>query len=604
MPMTTGTFDLDYTKLNIDSCFMNHYSVPEYQREYVWESKEIEQLFNDLFSAYEESNEKGYFMGILVVYGDNGGTLEIIDGQQRITTFFITMCSIIHMFEDAKENADVLKHNMHSPKYDKNGKIIDSFCLELQYEDSSKCLQSIWNRSIPNDTELAKLSLSSRRIFGAYNTITKILKQEFKTIDELKDFALYLFWKVQFVQIKTNDIADALKIFETINQRGIGLSPMDLLKNLIFMQVDRDDFNKLNTEWKSIIDKIDSNGEKPLRFLRYFITSNYDITDEKAGIVKGILPEDKVYDWLMKNNVQCQYQEKPFAFVKKIKESLDDYINAIRPSVTTKGGDYLKNIPNLAGSSYRLHTLLVLAAKNMDDNTKANFYQLIESLIYYYTVNRVKTNEVEKLFASWCNHLRNIHTQDELNAFVENKVLPDFKNRVNNHKAYFINLNLRDYQKYRMKYILARIIHYIDITRIGGKNYTNVDSLLSSDIQVEHIMPQACTDPGAYGLDEEGFNEYIGKLGNLTLLEKPLNISIQDSSYEDKCKTYSKSAYYLTRCLPQLDTIGKDTSADRVNKKLNSWKDWVKTSIDERQEMLFGLSEEIWNISKIKDSWT
>lgn len=58
--------------------------------------------------------------------------------------------------------------------------------------------------------------------------------------------------KTSFIRIETYDISDALKIFETINQRGKGLDPMDLLKNMVFRQVDRSKFKELNMNWKSI----------------------------------------------------------------------------------------------------------------------------------------------------------------------------------------------------------------------------------------------------------------------------------------------------------------------------------------------------------------
>ena len=73
-------------------------------------------------------------------------------------------------------------------------------------------------------------------LFGAANTIYKYILQQFPSFeDELAPFAGYVLNRVRFVQIETHDMSDALKIFETINQRGIGLTPMDLLKNMILL---------------------------------------------------------------------------------------------------------------------------------------------------------------------------------------------------------------------------------------------------------------------------------------------------------------------------------------------------------------------------------
>ena len=94
---------------------------------------------------------------------------------------------------------------------------------------------------------------------------------------------MYFLRKLKFIQILTPDINDALKIFETINDRGVGLNPMDLLKNLIFQQVTRDKFYKLKDKWKDLVDTLETKQEKPLRFLRYFIVSNYPSTSNSSN---------------------------------------------------------------------------------------------------------------------------------------------------------------------------------------------------------------------------------------------------------------------------------------------------------------------------------
>ena len=100
---------------------------------------------------------------------------------------------------------------------------------------------------------------------------------------------------VVFIQIST-DVSSALKIFETINERGVGLNPMDLLKNLLFTQVSPERFSQLKDEWKKITSPLEKNKEKPLRFLRYFLMANYDIKNERND---AIVREDEIYDWFL-----------------------------------------------------------------------------------------------------------------------------------------------------------------------------------------------------------------------------------------------------------------------------------------------------------------
>ena len=107
MANNNGTMDIDYSKLNIENCFKSRYVIPEYQREYVWQEEDVEQLMADLLSAYYENPTKGYFVGMLVVYRRDDGILEVIDGQQRLTTFFIILCALIHRYEADGEKVDV-----------------------------------------------------------------------------------------------------------------------------------------------------------------------------------------------------------------------------------------------------------------------------------------------------------------------------------------------------------------------------------------------------------------------------------------------------------------------------------------------------------------
>lgn len=77
---------IKYNDHSISSAFKDHYIVPDYQREYVWTDEQVEQLMADLLDAYNTDNKKAYFLGTIVTY-DSGSQFELIDGQQRLTTF-------------------------------------------------------------------------------------------------------------------------------------------------------------------------------------------------------------------------------------------------------------------------------------------------------------------------------------------------------------------------------------------------------------------------------------------------------------------------------------------------------------------------------------
>lgn len=601
--MGNEQYKTDYATLTVAKCFSNHYVVPEYQREYVWEEANVEQLLADLVAAYERNSQKPYFMGMMVVCAEESSSLELVDGQQRITTFFLLLSAISHLYkENHDDSGKAFEEKIHSLQMNDNGDAEDRYALELQYETSSDCLNRIFHKNIPNELEIEKCTVSDQRLYRAYATIIKVLKQEFIAFPELKKFAAYVFMKVEFVQVQTADISDALKIFETINERGVGLNPMDLLKNMIFMNVKKEKFTDLNREWKKLITSLEDVKEKPLRFLRYFISATYDITDPNSA-TPGILPEDSIYDWLISNDDQCKYSSDPFAFVALLNKSAERYVNFLWPNSTDPGNEYLRNIPRVAGTPYRLHLVLLMAASKMDPDTLGKFKQVLESVVYYLAVDSIKANETEKIFAAWCPEVRKVVTLDDLKKFVHTTVAPQIDKWKLEHKQNFLTISLSTMQQYRVKYILARITKYVDDIRGGGTQYADIDSYYDKKNQIEHIMPQTCDDCSVYGLTEEEFDIYIGRLGNLTLLERAYNAVCQNKPYSEKIVTYPNSQFYLTKALPKLEDAGDHTAANKMNKQLSSWTVWDKGSIEQRQEMLYKLSEMIWSIDSYISKW-
>ena len=578
---------IKYNDHSISSAFKDHYIVPDYQREYVWNDEQVEQLLFDLLDAYNTDNKKAYFLGTIVTY-DSGSQFELIDGQQRLTTFFVLLCAIKRIYIGLGEPTSVIDNLVYSPTMNNDGDVINLYHLQLQYEDAGNCLELIEKgEGRPN-----YLTQSGERLFDAFKTIQDFLNERFSDLASLKKFVVFLLNKTSFIRIETYDIADALKIFETINQRGKGLDPMDLLKNMIFRQVDRSKFKELNMNWKSITRSLEKIDEKPLRFLRYFIMANYDTSGEKDGILR----EDQIYTWLTNNNEQCHYEEAPFQFVQKMAQNVDLYVKCRVPDGTQEGNVHLKNIALLAGKSYKLHLMLMLAASNMNADALAKFKAVLESVVYYTVINKIATNVTERTFALWCKDVRNIVTPEDLDGFVNRTIIPTVNDWKMNNKSNFLRLGLNSMQQYRIKFILGKITAYVDALRLGKTTVEDLTGYTQTAVEIEHIMPQSCTDKASYDLDEEEFAVYIHRLGNLTLLENSINKSIHNDNYASKSVAYKQSKFYITSSLSALVNQGQDTAINRTNLLLSAWPDWNKQAIEERQEMLYRLSEMIWEI--------
>ncbi len=587
---------IESQKLSITDAFRNlSYVVPPYQREYVWKEKNVSQLLNDVYEEYVDDRNSEYFIGSIVVNKREDGLYEVIDGQQRLTTLFISLCALKRLFKDSPRHSLEVQGLLTSQKSNERGEFNQSRHLDLQYEDTSEVLDAILDDKVID----RKLSNSSENIKEAFETVYEYLKGNFEKQDDLVSFYGYFMHKVNFVQIETPNVSDALKIFETINERGVGLNSMDLLKNLIFQQLDRAGFQKINSEWKVITKTLDKHNQKALRFLRYFIMASYPVKDTKDS---EVIREDEIYEWIVKHADDCGYKTDPFGFVKRIQEGAEAYTSFFS-AVTLDGkkSTELENIRNLGGGAFSQHLVMLLAAKDLPNDLFLHLVKQIESLIFYYFITRTPAKALEARFSKWADDLRDVVKSSDqkmaLNDFIERSFIAERKRLENNYKVMFSSLTLRSLQQYKIKYILAKIAQYVESKRIGGENEGNLDRYIDKQIEIEHILPNTPTEEliAPYG-DLENYSNYKIKLGNLTLLEKPHNIVAGRGYFEEKKDIYKQSSFYLTKSIAQKDSVGSNTTVTRINDRLVGFTKWEAEDIEKRQEMLLLLSKDVWDI--------
>ena len=201
--------------------------------------------------------------------------------------------------------------------------------------------------------------------------------------------------RIKLIRILTPTITNALKVFETINDRGVGLNAMDLLKNLLFMKTSSEEYPKLKNSWKILTDVLDASGEKPLRFLRYYIMSHHEI-DYRRGI-----REDEIYDWFVKNSADCGIDYNPIDFILELTECARAHANFLL-SKDCEGTEnrYLRNL-SLLGGALRQQYILLLAGRHLQQNLFESLCRGIENLIFCYIITREPTKTFERNFARW-----------------------------------------------------------------------------------------------------------------------------------------------------------------------------------------------------------
>jgi len=602
-------------KYSIEEAFREcFYIVPDYQREYVWTDKEVHQLLEDIGEQIDAGTTREYFIGtVLVSPTDQKNHYEVIDGQQRLTTFFLLLCALKHLFQGEPQR-QMISGLISTSYVDSDGEVRTNLKLEPRYESAGEVMAKLVELDAEPMAVRAGIQSSGITSFGslenlvnAYSTLYRYLKDNYDDAPKLKKYWGYLANNVVFIQIST-DVSSALKIFETINERGVGLNPMDLLKNLLFTQVKQAQFTQLKDEWKKITKPLEKEKEKPLRFLRYFLMANYVIKNERGD---AVVREDEIYDWFIAkdNAALCDYAGKPFEFVRKVIRNVEHYLafanglgNDGKPSLA------MDSLKRLAGGAFSLHYVLLLAAANFPKPLFDHFVAQLESFLFYYIFTKTPTKDLERSFSQWADELRAIaeagdpvKQKVQLNSFVADRFEKNMAGKSQELADALKRFTLYSMQQYRTRYLLARLTQHVEMAFSGLKVPGSLEPF--TNLEIEHILPNKPEDDlrAKWATENPGmvYDDYKNRLGNLTLLEKPINIVAGNDFYTGKQVEYGKSGNYLTRSLVALTDVGQNTSISRINAKLEAFPNWNAASIEKRHAMLIALAQDVWKTTPI-----
>ena len=601
--MDTASLKIESQDLTVGALFKDFFSVPDFQREYVWKRKEVEKLLQDLYDEFYDEDERviegpEYFLGSIVACKADDGTFQLIDGQQRITTLYLILCVIRDICNEAGFQASkVLDSQIVDAITDpRTYEEVERSRLALQYEDSDGVLEKIASGKCAINS-IPKTTSSVSKILSAYHDILEFLTTNLDTNPKrLREFHGVLTTRVKLIRIITPTIANALKVFETINDRGVGLNAMDLLKNMLFMKTASKDYGKLKDRWKRLVVAVDNCGEKPLRFLRYYIMANHEI-DYHRG-----LREDEIYGWFMDHADDCGINDDPLAFVDRLVECAKSHAHFLDcKDADGKENRYLRNLA-LLGGALRQQYILLLAGRNLDPDLFGKLCRAIENLFFCYIITREPTKTFERNFARWSHDLGAVRNEVELDAFIEKYFVQDMRNRSAEFDFSFRELTQDRIQQYRIRYILAKLTQFVEEIAWGNPAHRRLDHYIAKTVDIEHILPQHPTSEvrNSFDLPDE-YDRNVIRLGNLTLLEKTINSSISNGCYEAKLPGYRESSFLLTRSLAELPKVGSNTTLNHAVADLESFDHWKSSSIQARQEILGKLARKVWNMPSVTE---
>ena len=595
--------DVKSDVLNIANLSNYFFVVPDYQREYVWKANDqVQQYLQDIDA--EVGSQQSYFLGSIIVVKNNNNKYDVIDGQQRLTTIVITLCALRRLLQEMETDstiADQIKDKIKSVLYDINLETLSyDVRLELQYEESKNFLSCLIKNEKYSDIDTPSIE----RMKEAYQTIYDFYSQKFNSDGEKDTLKAihYLLTKVEIVMIKTESISSALKIFETINQRGTGLNAMDLVKNLLFRSVGESEFNKIKEIWKVITQNLHACGEdgSPMRFLRYFLLARYYEGSE-------VLREDAIYKWLISNEGKdaTKYEDYPLAFAKELATFSKRYSDMVNS--TEKCFDN-PLYPKVAGIGFvnkyktRQHLILLMSLDSGCPKEVLEYLaEQIESYYFFCVTMRIQAKLHESQFAKWAKLFRGKSSQQEIIEVVDKTLYPFLRDRVLKFKTDFLSAHHDLYNPlYRQRYVLGKLEN-----TISAASNLPMKPVGMYPYQVEHILPQIPKDDNHVGYESaEEYYADVYKLGNVTLLEGTMNQALNKCNdlssnwFQSKQAEYCKSDITMTKLLDNNFQIGINTALNRYKNDAGySFPIWNSEAIERRQAILMDTAFDAWRIN-------
>ena len=217
--MSETTLKIESQDLSIESLYKDFYTVPDFQREYVWEREQVEKLFQDVHDEFFDEDGKiavgpEYFLGSIVICEGDDGTFLLIDGQQRMTTIYLALCGIRDLLVEMGQTPnETLKAQIASAATNDEGEETFRHRLVLQYEDSKGILKKIV-KDPENLDKIQYKTTSVERIRTSYRDIKEFLRVNCDTSPKrLRQFYAAFTKRVKLIRIKTPSLTNALKVF-------------------------------------------------------------------------------------------------------------------------------------------------------------------------------------------------------------------------------------------------------------------------------------------------------------------------------------------------------------------------------------------------------
>jgi hypothetical protein len=539
---------IGFEQLGIGSVLSrNTLSVPLNQREYSWTEREVSDLFHDLAKAIR-LNAPEYFLGTIVTIPRKPGSLEVVDGQQRLATTAILLAAIREALKGRETDKLIVERieNVFLSAIDASARKRVSR-LTLNVTDAS----FFENRVLKPDPSTAKNSPSHKLIEAATDYAAKHVAGILKGISE-KDFGDVLNQWVDFLEhralvilLKVPSDVNAYKMFETLNDRGLKTSQSDLVKNYLFGEAG-EKLLEAQQKWaamKSCLESIEDD-DITMEFLRQMLISLY-----------GHVRKDEVYEKVQSN---AKGSISAIQFMAKLQAGSGDYA-AMLNSDHEKWNYYPPR------TRRAIQTLILLPAKPMrplllsiirtfsPKETDLALKLIVNISVRFLIVGGLRSGVVEETIAKAAKETSEgeIPAAAELLKFLQG-IIPTDTQFEEQFKIATVS------QEYLARYYLRSL--ETSVNKLADAYYVVNDD--QAVINLEHILPES-PEGNWPEFPPEVAAAYYKRIGNLVLMQAKQNSDLHSSSFDEKKKVYLSTPYVFTK---QLGTL-KTWNAELISKR-------------------------------------
>lgn len=558
----------------------NKFLIPLYQRGYIWSEEECEQLWDDITNFFfnKEYDDK-YFLGSVVMYKENG-LQNIIDGQQRTTTLSLFVRALYNKATNQKSDRITrLKNDLSSCLWDIDGLSGDidfhKFHLksEVIIDSDNEILAQILSNSYELPENLNKKTKSNYEANYLY-FIRKIDEFAKEKPDDWLQFCLCLLHDCIVLPIECDGQENALRIFNTLNNRGVALSTADIFKGLIYANIQNKE--EFAMEWKNLENQISNSSYLNKDNVTFLFNQLEHILRASRNEVDTVMPS--TLDFFTK-------KDKPNSKKKAVNFGANDDLLAKYETfelILDLANFWCNPKDYMSKNAQKYFDILGLYQNKI--------WQMVLSMCYYTYKDELKNTKVLYIFDEilpqlvsylsvaliygkggssgifWGLMKANINIKDKKTKIFEKSLaIPD----LNMPKLdYFIDFSSKALAK-QVRYILSVYALVYDENQdwewnTNKKNYSVIRG------EIEHIFPKKWQETNYNGWNEKEATQYLEQIGNKILLEKKLNIYAGNGYFGRKKEQYKNSNF---KEVIQISNLDKN--------------DWIKDDIEQRNEKIY-----------------